>query len=358
MPLITLTDTQMNEYISGLDLAEGSEAYRTLNGMLVLPSDTFKKAVSALSQGLITFQNVRTLPAMNQNMVDQLIAAKLGEADSDVIAWNYKSKWLQASIDLQSLKSNALGNIANTIAAKFIDRWGGIITPSYDFLKTDETKFFSYVEAYIAYMVSLSDPLITEAFNNFTLYTNTLKEKHPFLFSSSTDAIRNLMLQVTSEPIFLERQSGGRVSNTFLDWIMSASWKQVLPSNYNSFMELAYSAMAASDTSDHSGLNGCNSLYASNTWQPINSSNPSYTLDIIRMSRIYLPQAYGNRSSASANLLNEIDINNDIIAYLDFTRNTISEIHTVLTRRMSDSALNYRAISGSPIGLTLCFTLA
>ena len=76
------------------------------------------------------------------------------------------------------------------------------------------------------------------------------------------------------------------------------------------------------------------------------------------MSRIYLPQAYGNRSNASTNLLNEIAINNDIIAYLEFTRNTISEIHTVLTRRMNESALNYRALSGSPIGLTLCFTLA
>ena len=61
MALNILTDSQVSEYIAGLDLAQGSEAYRTLNAMLLLPKPSFAKAVSAIAQGLVDFAAMRAL---------------------------------------------------------------------------------------------------------------------------------------------------------------------------------------------------------------------------------------------------------------------------------------------------------
>ena len=359
MPLTILNDTQVNEYISGLDLAEGSEAYRTLNTMLLLPSDIFKKAISALADGLITFQNMRSLPAMNERLVEQLIATKLGSADADSIAWMYKSQWLAANIDISTLRANALGDIVATIAAKFIDRWGGIISPSYDFLKTDETKFHSYIEAYTAYMVSMLDSQVVELLDSFYTYSANLRSTHPALFpTNEKDVLENLMLQLTTQPILLERQSGGRAQNDLLDWVVSASWKQVSPKNYDLFMENAYTAMSINDTPSHSGIDGAKSLYNQNIWGPLDSSSPDIALDKIRLSRIYLPQAYGQQVIDNATLQSEKIVNTAIIDYLTLARTTILAIHEVLSRKLSESAVQYRAVSGSPFGLLLSLTIA
>ena len=133
--LTILTSSQVDTYLAGLNISSGSEAYRTLNSMLLLPSATFQTAISAIAQGLITFADVRALPAINQRLVESLIAGRLGSSDATTLSWKYQQEWLPASIDLGALRTAAIGSITTAIAARFVDRWGSIIRPSYDFLK-------------------------------------------------------------------------------------------------------------------------------------------------------------------------------------------------------------------------------
>jgi hypothetical protein len=257
-----------------------------------------------------------------------------------------------------TLRKNALGNVVATIAAKFTDRWGGIITPTYDFLKTDETKFHSYIEAYTAYMVSLLDTQVVDLVNTFYDYSSNLRITYPMLFPSvGKDAVETLFYQLTTQPLFLERQTGGRVRNDFLDWIMSGSWAQVLPKNYDTFMELAYDSMSKNDTASHNGIAGATALYNTNQWIPIDSTTPDAILDKIRMSRIYLPQAYGESVTTNTTLADEIAVNAAIIAYLSFAKTTILSIHEILSRKLGETAVQYRAVSGSPFGLLLSLTI-
>ena len=359
MPLTILSDADINEYVSGLDLAEGSEAYKTLNAMLLLPSDTFKQAISAVYANLITFQNIRTLPAMNQKLVEQLINSKLGEEDSDAKAWKYKNIWFPATVDVATMKAHALGDISKTIAAKFIDRWGGVIQPSYDFLKTDETKFFSYIEAYTAYMVALGDYRITNALSTFNTVLNATKTAYPMLFNSNGgDAVQDLFTRITTLPLFLERSTGGRTADALLDWIMSGSWAQVIPSSFNTTMDEAYGYMSTNDTPAHTGIEGSRAFYNAVSWTSINSKNLSSWLDRIRIAKIYLPEAYGDLVVSTALIETNREINNALVAYLTAAKTAITTIQSILALRLSEDASQYRAVSGASIGFLLAFTNA
>ena len=348
MPLKILTDTQVSEFVSGLDLAEGSEAHRTLNAMMILPGAAFTRAISAIAQGLLDFAAMRSLPAMNERLVDALIASRLGSGDVSSLAWRYREEWLPASIDVVRLRRRAIGDPAAAIAARFIDSWGGIIRPNYDFLRTDETKFHSYAEAYVGYMVIANNALPTSVVQQFLEYHDASP------VAEAEDApIRELIASLLVEATFLERQIGGRRPYPLLDWIVGGSWRTVTPGNFNRFMaEIAYPTMAESDDPERSGRPAVESLLAAD-WPVLGSTeDPSWALDRARMAKVYLPEAY------------DIDVDDArredaaFTAYLEKARTAILDFHAYVARGMANSAISYRAIGGSPMGLLLCITSA
>jgi hypothetical protein len=354
MSLTLLTDTEVAEFVSGLDLAEGSEAYRTLNSMLLLPSAAFARAISGLAQGLYDFAAVRALPAMNERLVDALIASRLGDNDPSALAWRYREEWLPASIDVATMRSTAIGNAAAAIAAKFVDRWGGVVRPNYDFLKTDETKFQSYAEAHVGYMVIANGPIPASKVQAFEAIHAATRAATPQILHA-TDAlcpVLQLVKSLLTEAVFLERQTGGRKVSVLLDWVVSASWRTVLPGNFARFMtEVAFPAMAASTDPDRSGLPACLQLTAETTWLPVgDDGDPGWWLDLARMARIHLPEAYGMDATT------ERSINQSMVAYLEAARTAIIDFQTYVAREMVGSALPYRAVPGSPMGLLLCAT--
>ena len=354
MALNILTDSQVSEYIAGLDLAQGSEAYRTLNAMLLLPKPSFAKAVSAIAQGLVDFAAMRALPAMNERLVDALIASRLGDSDPDTLAWKYREQWLPASIDVGAMRTAAIGNAAAAIAAKFVDRWGGVIRPNYDFLKTDETKFHSYAEAYVGYMVIANGSVPVSRVKAFDALHAQYRTDHPELLHASDDLcpVLRLVDSMLTDAVFLERQTGGRKAYPLLDWIISASWRSVLPGNYNRFLtEIAYPAMATVDDPDRTGRPGMELLSTMYEWPPIgNDGDPGWELDRARMSHIHFPTAYGE-DVAAAKAVDAI-----YVAYLEAARTAILAVHDFVEREMKGSALPYRAMPGSPMGLLLCVT--
>ena len=267
MPLQTLTETQAADYVASLDLAEGSEAQRTIGAMMLLPPAAFVRGISALAQGLLTFAAVRALPAMNERLLDALIATRLGDDDETTLAWKYREEWLPASISVAEMRRSAIGSPKDAVAARFIDKWGGIVRPAYDFLKTDETKFHSYNEAYITYMLTAGGTDVGEAIQSFRDAHARLRATRPDLLqvSDADCPLLTLVESLASQPVFLERANGSRAANPLLDWLMSRSWRGVEPGNYSRFMqEVAYATMAASDDPGRTGLPGaaCNNLHA------------------------------------------------------------------------------------------------
>jgi hypothetical protein len=354
MALNILTDAQVSEYIAGLDLAQGSEAYRTLNAMLLLPKPAFAKAVSAMAQGLIDLSAMRALPAMNERLVDALIASRLGENDPSTLAWKYREQWLPASIDVGAMRTAAIGNAAAAIAAKFVDRWGGVIRSNYDFLKTDETRFHSYAEAYVGYMVIANGAVPVSAVRAFDAFHAQYRADHPELLHAE-DALCPVLRLVDSmltDAVFLERQTGGRKPYPLLDWVVGASWRSVLPGNYNRFLsEIAYPAMASADDPGHTGRPGMELLSTMYEWPPIgNDGDPGWELDRARMANIHLPAAYG------ADVAQQKASDALCVAYLEAARTAILSVHDFVAREMQNSALPYRAVPGSPMGLLLCIT--
>ncbi len=349
MPLKILTDTEVSEFVAGLDLAEGSEAYRTLNAMMILPPAAFAKAVSGIAQGLYDFGAMRSLPAMNERLVDALIAARLGEDDPTTLAWKYRSEWLPASIQVDAMRAAAVGDPAAAIAARFVDRWGTVIRPAYDFLKVDEHKFHAYAEAYVGYMVISNSDFPTRTVESFVAKHQMLAQRVAAL---SDSPILALVQSLLTEAVFLERQTGGRRANALLDWVLSASWRTVLPGNYATFMnDAAYPAMAASVDPDRSGLPACLQLIDDTEWPVLGEGgNPSLSFDAARMARIHLPAAYGMDTDG------ERQTESVLIEYLEAARSAIQTFHEYVAREMAKSALPYRAVPGSPMGLLLCIT--
>ena len=359
MPLQTLTETQAADYVASLDLAEGSEAQRTIGAMMLLPPAAFVRGISALAQGLLTFAAVRALPAMNERLLDALIATRLGDDDETTLAWKYREEWLPASISVAEMRRSAIGSPKDAVAARFIDKWGGIVRPAYDFLKTDETKFHSYNEAYITYMLTAGGTDVGEAIQSFRDAHARLRATRPDLLqvSDADCPLLTLVESLASQPVFLERANGSRAANPLLDWLMSGSWRGVEPGNYSRFMqEVAYPAMAASDDPGRTGLPGASAVYAAHAWGQIGTDNPGWDLDLPRMARIHLPKAFGITSTAQ--LDSEKAVNSLLLSYLDSAYTAVSKAHEIISRRMAADASLHRARVGTPIGLTLCFTLS
>ena len=359
MPLQNLTETQAADYVASLDLAEGSEAQRTIGAMMLLPPAAFARGISALAQGLITFANIRALPAMNERLLDAMIAARLGDNDESALVWRYREQWLPASILVGELRRSAIGSAKEAIAARFIDKWGGVIRPAYDFLKTDETKFHSYNEAYIAYMIAAGGADVRESISGFRAAHDALRAARPdLLHERDADCpLLGLIESLAVQPVFLERANGGRAANPLLDWLMSESWRTVEPGHYTRFMEeVALPAMAASEDPERTGLPGAVTTYEAHAWGPIQADQPGWTLDRVRMARIHLPEAFGDR--VTGELLAEKATNSLLLGYLDAARRAVTKVHEILSWRMAVDAMTYRAQVGSPIGLALCITLS
>lgn len=359
MPLNLLTDAQAGEYIASLDLAKGSEAHRTVGAMMVLPSDAFLRAVSALSQGLINFAAIRSLPAMNARLIDALISAQLGQEDSTTLAWRYREEWLPASVDVAAMRAEAIGSARDALAARYIDRWGGVIRPPYDFLRTDEKKYHTYNEAYIAYMIIASDTEVAGAVETFRGVHALARADSPEVIQPAGECpILAAVESLATSPLFLEQASGGRPAAPLLDWIMSGSWRHVEPGNYSRFMdEVAYPAMAASDDPGREGLAGAVAVRDAHPWAPIDPSAPGWALDRTRMARVHLPGAYSTRVTGPSELLAERATASAVLAYLGAAREAITLAHDALLGKLTADASVYRAPVGSPIGLLIALTL-
>jgi hypothetical protein len=357
--LVLLTDIQLSNYIGSLNLVQNSTTYNILHTMLLLPPATYTKAISAVAQGLITFTQLGQLPAMNAGLVDKLINTALGNTDQTTLIYLYKTQYLPASINMQHLISNSIGDASKAIASKYIDRWEGIVRPNYDLLKVDTNKFFSYTEVYVAYMALIKSDAIKSIINIFTIYHNSVKQLHPTLFQTNNAdcPILNLITSLSSTPMFLELNTGGRAENKLLDWVVSESWLNVLPGNFTAFMEqIAYPAMTSINDPDLSGLNGVIAVYNSVSWGPLPATNTSEYLDTLRMSKIFLPSEYGNLFPYNISLASEINNNNVINEYLTEARVSILAIHETLSILFNNSASQFRTISGSPVGFLLAIT--
>ena len=357
MSLNLLSDTQIANYIASLDLAESTEAYRTMNAMLLLPPATFARAISAMAQNLVSLPAFRTLPAMNATLVEALIAHRLGSEDLAARAWRYRTELLPASIDVSRLRDQSVGNAQAYLTAKFTDRWGGIIRPQYDFVGTNASAYHTYIEAYSAYMVIASSSSATAVLAEFRARDNELARLFPAFFSDTV--VRQLIESLQMLPVLLEQQSGGRVSNPLLDWIVSGTWRSVEPGNYARFMdEDAYPAMAErmNFDADLTGISGAAVLVNQVNWLRLNESDLGWTLDRARMARIQLPSAYGNLIRNTAELDEDRNFNSTVISWLETARSAILAFFDVVSTEMSLPATKYRAPIGSGLGLLLTLT--
>jgi hypothetical protein len=358
MPLTLLTDAQVSEYVAGLDLAQGSTAYTTMNAMLLLPPASFAQAVSAIAQGLITMADMRNLPAMNARLVEALISSTMSVTDESVLAWRYRSEWLPASIDVARLRADSIGDAAASIAARYTDKWGGIIRPAYDYTKTDETKYHSYGEAYAAYLVIANDPLCLAEADAFRAAHAAFRAAHPDLLQATDSLcpVLGLVNAAVSTSLFMERVNGGRGANVLLDYVTSASWRRCLPGDYARFMdEVAYPAMAASVDPARTGLPGAQAAFDAATWLPIALPAPGWDMDRARMARINLPSAYG-ASLVGFDRPAEVAQEAALLGYLEAARTALLNIHELISRKVAGDASLYRAGPGQSVGILLAIT--
>ena len=354
MELNILTETQAQEYIASLDLNPGSEAHKTIGIMMLLPAESFIRAISAIAQGLISFHAIRSLPAMNERMVDGLINAVLGQSSITTLAYKYRTSWFPNSIDEPAFKKTVLGNVKDVISTKFVDRWGDVIRPKYDFTGVDENQYHTYAEAYIAYMSIANTIEIAELIANFEDYHNTIVEEYPQLFEDDQMEILKVVKSLAKQPLFLERANGnGRQTIPRLEWLLSGSWRQVEPRNYKRFMEKhAFVSMAESEDPIRSCIPGVAKCYTDNPWEVINGSDIGWDIDRMRMARVFLPSLFPNEFSIN----DDLDIATALTTYFSVAYTTVRNIHEIIRERMSRSAVGYRQQSGSPIGLLLAIT--
>lgn len=365
MALTLLTDQQVTEYISGLDLSQNSEAGRTLNALLLLPKESFTEAVSALAQGLITFANIRTLPAVNPTLLKNLITTKLGASDQTTLAWRYRTEWLPASINVATVRSEAISSATSYLSERFFDRWSLIIQPQYDFYKTDETKFHSYIEAYSAYMICATSQRATAIVDAFRSYHSAFKAAHPVFFNltNAEDPVLQLVESLQTDALFLEKsakiKSDNRTLEDIFSYTLSGLYRRTTPGEFDRYMsEVAYPSMAASTDPLRSGLPAVKSLATSTVWPKISMTGTGWKLANARVAKIHLPKAYGTQALTSAQLAANIAENDALTRYFETARTAIIDFQKEITLQMSQSAAIFRATAGSCIGLTLCITNA
>lgn len=365
MPLSVLTDREVSEYVASLDLSPGTEAYRTLQRLLLLSRSTFARAVSALAGGLLSFTALRALPAMNDRLVEELINTRLGTDDPDTLAWRYREEWLPASLDLPALRRAAIGQAGAYLARKFYDRWGTVIRPRYDFLKTDPTAYHTYAEAYSARMIIASLDEALEPIERFREAHTILRASFPELLQPiDTDCpILRLVESMLTQPIFLERPGGGgRIEAPLLEDVLCQLYLNVAPRDYDRFLrEVAVPAMVevAEDDASQNGAPGASALLAATPWEPLPETGLTWFLARLRMTRVHLPEAYGSLVSSPTQLAEDRARLAAILTYLDVARQAIIDFRSVIERKLAEDASRYRSTPGSCLGgLLLCLTRA
>ena len=356
-----LTATQAANYLTALDLSPGTEAARTLNSLLLLPKAAFLPAVSALAQGLITFSDLRALPAMNDLLVGNLIAARLASDDAAALEWRYQTVWLPASIDLVGLRETAVGSVLTYLGARLTDAWGLVLRPRYDFLGADQTAYFTYAEAYNAYMVTANGPACAAPLLAFVAAHAAFRATFPALLQPTDAACPVLqgILALQSTAAFLEQPGGGKAPSPLLDWVANGTYRDVAPGLYDAFFrDLAYPAMAASNPQDGelSGLPAAVSLAASGDWLPVGGSTYDRDLASARMARVYLPAAYGTRVLSPTALAAERATERALVGYLDAARTAVLGFRAALGLAFPADASTVRVVPGTPVGLLLAIT--
>jgi len=352
-----LTTTQATDYVNSLDLREGTEAYRTLNAMMLLSQEAFLQALSGLAHGLITLGDLRALPAMNDRLVGDLIAARLGVDDLTTLAWYYRTRWLPASVDVQLLRRSAIGNVRDYLAARAADEWSKVLRPRYDFLGADQTAYFSYTEAYNAYMRTANGAPCADLVWAFESYHERCVSDGatwlPVDGGPVLEGVRSLLTSAT----FLERPEGGRAPSPILDWVVNGTFLCVAPSLYERFMrEAAYPAMAATVVYDHehSGLAGARALLTSTSWPTLEGDDIPWQVARARLARVHLPAAYGTR--ASETLAEDRATEAAVLAYLQAAKAAFLDFRAALGRTFPSDASTVRILPGSPLGLLLTLT--
>ena len=357
MSLTLLSEAEIKNFVDGLDLGAGTEAARTLAALLLLSPAPFARAISALAAGLITFQNIRALPAINARLVDSLINARLGESDPAVMAMRYRDEWIPTSIDVPALRADSVGSPTELLASRFDTRWDYTVRPRYDFTRADETAFHTYSEAYAAYMVSANSEQGLAAVASFQAAHASFLADHP-VFAGSTDPVLRLVERSLTEPLFLERRGGGIVADPLLDYVLSAAYRNVPPGDFRAFMETTYTAMAASDDPGRTGIPGARAIASGHGWSPDVLEDPRRNFATVRMARAHLPRAYGAAVSSPASLALDAAKEAAVVGYLEAARDAILAVRETVSVQLARSGAIFRAAPGSALGLLLLFTVS
>lgn len=360
MPLTVLTDLQLSNYLGTLDLTN-AETQATLNEMLLLSPATFSRAVSAIAQGLFGLGQIRGLPAMNDRLVEALIATRLGATDQGALQWSYATQWLPASIDVPALRAAALGPPTEFVVARLHDLFGDLLQPLYDFTGTDETRFFSYAEARAAYALGAGGPVATAALAGFAAAHAALRLAHPELLQAA-DAdcpVLAAVLGLATGLDFLERPGAEAALGEVLALLLTAAYRHPTPSEYAAWWAgEALPAMAAAEAADpdHSGLPGAQALLAATPWPALPAAGLSAALAGARLARVYLPAAYGAALLDAGQLAAERATEAAAVAYLDAARAAALSFRDGVSQVLITNVAAGRPVSGGPVGLLLLLT--
>ena len=357
MTLTILSEAEIKGFVDGLDLGPGTEASRTLSALLLLPPASFVRAISAIHGGLITFQNIRSLPAINHRLVNALINSRLGQDDPAALTWRYREEWVPSSIDVPALRVDSIGPASDSLAAKFDSRWDRSVRPRYDFTRTDETAFHAYSEAYVAYMVSANSEQGKNAVASFRDRHDEFLRRHP-VFERKNQIILQLVERSLTEPLFLVRRGGGIAPDPLLDYVLSASFRRVPVIAYRRFMETAYSVMAGENDPERTGAPGAARLAAAHSWTAAVLDGTGDSLSDVRMARVHLPRAYGSMVLPAETIAEEAAVAEAVVDYLDAARSAILEVRDCVAVQMERSGAQYRVTPGSALGLLLVFTFS
>jgi len=352
--LIILSDIEIENYISSLDLSVGTEAYRTFSSMLLLSPSVFIKAISALNQELISFALIKALPAVNDYLVENLILNRLSDTDISVLTYNYKTSWFPASVNVPYLKSTIPFEIMEYLESKLKTFTQFILKPEYDFFGKEETKFFTYGSALSAYSILAFTSGGNTLVNEFINFHNSFKIENPSLvqINDEENPILNAIKSLLTKSIFLERPD--KIYNyPIIQWLLSDSFNFISYNTYNSFLNDLYVLQAEEESSDtlHNGSSGTLRMFNENPLLPIDSINYSKNFSYQQLARYYLPKAYGNLIKTEEELILEFNKINLLKNYLVYAREIIIKFRAGLTK---EPITGFTV--GSPMGLLLSLT--
>jgi hypothetical protein len=352
--LVILSDIELENYISSLDLKQGTEEYRTLTSMLLLSPNIFSMALSAIYQGLINFSHIRSLPAVNDHLVEKLIISRLSSSDLLTLTYNYRTIWFPASVNVVNFKESIPFNITEYLKSKLNQFTQFVMTPEYDFLNIDETKYSSYKQAQAAYFTLIYINGASQYVEQFINYHNEFKLQNPDLVqvNDNDNPILLAVLSLLDKSVFLQRPD-----NTYnfpiLHWLLSNEFEFISYNTFNKFLSDLYVIQAENEEDDplHNGEAGATVMYMDNSILPINKDAPQFSFAYQQLASYYLPNAYGNLILSSEALQNEYLKINTLKSYLRYAREMILKFRASLTE---DAITGHQA--GSPIGLLLSLT--